>query len=246
MLGPDRSLLIIVPAYNEQDALRGTIQSIREIYPLTPILVIDDGSADATAQVARDCGVELLRLPHHLGLGGAVQTGYQFAFKHGFERVVRVDADGQHIPAEIPKMLEKMSAGDYDMVTGSRFLKKNSYQVQRLRRLGGLVFAYILMPVLGRRLSDPTSGFIAVNRRALEVFSHSYPLEYPEIEALVVLKRKALRFHETPVKMRPRQAGRSTITSWTSIRYMIHVLFGVFVNVIKYESRFHTKPRSVD
>ena len=244
MLGPDRSLLIIVPAYNEQDALTGTLQSIREIYPQVPIVVIDDGSADGTSRVATECGAELLRLPHHLGLGGAVQTGYRFAFEHGFDRVVRIDADGQHIPAEIPRLLDEMAAGDYDMVTGSRFLRENGYQVQYLRRLGGLIFALILVPVLGRRLTDPTSGFIAVSRRALEVFSRSFPLEYPEIEALVVVKRKALRFCEVPVKMRKRQAGRSTIGSWTSIVYMIRVLLGVFVNVIRYESRFHTVRRS--
>ncbi len=244
MLDADRSLLVIVPAYNEQDALGGTLRSIREMYPHTPVAVIDDGSTDGTAQEALDCGAELLRLPHHLGLGGAVQTGYRFAFQNGFERVVRVDADGQHLPVEIPKLLERMSAGDYDMVTGSRFLEKNGYPVQRLRWIGGLIFAWILTPVLGRRLSDPTSGFIVVNRRMLEVFSSSFPLEYPEIEVLVVLKRKALRFCEVAVKMLPRQAGRSTIGSWTSIGYMIRVLFGVFVNVIKYERRFHIKQRS--
>ena len=243
MLGPDRSLLVIVPAYNEQEALPGTLRSIHEIYPSTPIAVIDDGSIDGTARIAHACGAEVLRLPHHLGLGGAVQTGYRFAFEHGFERVARVDADGQHIPAEIPMLLEKMAEGDYDMVTGSRFLNNSSYKVQYLRRFGGLIFSWILIPVLGRRLSDPTSGFIAVNRRALEVFSRSFPLEYPEIEALVVLKRKALRFCEVPVHMRARQAGSSTIGSWTSILYMIRVLLGVFVNVIKYESRFHTVRR---
>ena len=244
MLGADKSLLIIVPAYNEQDALGATLRSIREVYPRVPVVVIDDGSTDATAQVALDCGVELLRLPYHLGLGGAVQTGYRFAFQHGFERVVRVDADGQHLPAEIPKMLEEMTQGDCDMVTGSRFLENNGYPTRYLRRAGGVIFAWILIPVLGRRLSDPTSGFIAVNRRTLEVFSHSYPLEYPEIEALVVLMRKALRFREVAVKMRQRQAGRSTIGRWTSLRYMIQVFSGVFVNVIRYERRFHTRRRS--
>ncbi len=118
MLGPDRSLLVIVPAYNEQDALPGTLRSIREVYPKTPVAVIDDGSTDGTAGVAVACGAELLSLPHHLGLGGAVQTGYRFAFEHGFEPVARVDADGQHVPAEIPMLLEKMTDGDFDMVTG--------------------------------------------------------------------------------------------------------------------------------
>ena len=243
MFGPDRSLLILIPAYNEEEALAVTVLSVRRVFPEVPILVVDDGSVDSTARIARDAKVELLRLPHHLGLGGAVQVGYRFAFEHGFERVVRVDADGQHIPTEIPKLLEKMSDGDYDMVTGSRFLEPNGYQIQILRRFGGMVFSLILIPFLGTRLSDPTSGFIAVNRKALEVFSRSFPLEYPEIEALVVLKRKAMRFCEVPAKMRRRQGGRSTIGTWTSISYMMHVLLGVFVNVIKYESRYHTGNR---
>jgi glycosyltransferase involved in cell wall biosynthesis len=185
----------------------------------------------------------VLRLPHHLGLGGAVQTGYRFAFEHGFERVVRVDGDGQHNAADIPSLLRALDEGDYDLVAGSRFIGDNHYDIQYTRRLGGLIFSWILYPILGQRITDPTSGFIAVNRRALEVFSRSFPLEYPEIEALVVLKRKAFRFREVPAKMFPRRAGRSTIDSWTAIYYMVRVLLGVFVNVIKYDPKFHTGRR---
>ncbi len=208
-----------------------------------PILVVDDGSWDGTANVAAAYGAEVLQLPHHLGLGGAVQMGYRFAFEHGFERVVRVDGDGQHVAEDIPALIERLDAGGYDMVTGSRFLEENDYPVQALRRFGGLVFSAVLRPILGQRITDPTSGFIAVNRSALEVFSRSFPLEYPEIEALVVLKRKALRFCEVPARMRPRIAGVSTIGRWKAVYYMVRVLLGVFVNVIKYERRFHQGTR---
>jgi glycosyltransferase involved in cell wall biosynthesis len=235
--------MVIIPAYNEEGSVGEVVRSVRRILPQAPIVVIDDGSVDGTAQVVRQAGAELLRLPHHLGLGGAVQTGYRFAFEHGYECVVRVDSDGQHNPEDIPALIEKLHADGYDMVTGSRFLKRNGYPIQPLRRLGGLLFSVILYPILGKRITDPTSGFAAVSRRALEVFSRSFPLEYPEIEALVVLQRKALRFCEVPVRMFPRRAGRSTIGSLQAIYYMFRVLLGVMVNVLKYERRFHTGAR---
>ncbi len=213
------SLLVIVPAYNEEGAISGVIRSVREVLPGVRIIVIDDGSWDNTARVAERGGADVFRLPHHLGLGGAVPTGYRFAFEHDYQRVVRVDGDGQHNPADIRKLLEAMDQGDYDMVTGSRFLVPNGYPTRTMRRFGSLLFSWILRPILGKRMTDPTSGFVAVNRKALEVFSLSFPLEYPEIEALVVLKRKELRFSEVPTNMLPRRSGQSTINGWTAVYY---------------------------
>ncbi len=234
--------MVIIPAYNEEGSVGHVVRAVRQVLPDAPVVVVDDGSADATAKAAREAGAELLRLPHHLGLGGAVQTGYRFAFEHEYDCVVRVDSDGQHNAEDIPALLAKLHSDGFDMVTGSRFLKHNGYQIQPLRRFGGLLFSLVLYPVLGKRITDPTSGFAAVNRRALEVFSRSFPLEYPEIEALVVLQRKRLRFCEVPVKMFPRRAGRSTIGSAQAIYYMFRVLLGVLMNVIKYERRFHSAP----
>ena len=243
MISNDQSVLVIVPAYNEEGAVGHVVKSVLEVLGDTPIAVIDDGSQDGTSQAAAAAGADVFRLPHHLGLGGAVQTGYRFAFEHGFERVVRVDGDGQHDPSDIPTLLKAMDEGGYDVVTGSRYLSPNDYPIQPLRRFGAQIFSWVLYPILGRRITDPTSGFVAVNRRALEVFSRSFPLEYPEIEALVVLKRKALSFREVPIKMFPRYSGRSTINTRTAIYYMVRVLLGVFVNVIKYERRYHTGQR---
>ena len=237
------SLLVIVPAYNEAGAVDGVVESVRGVLPGVRIIVIDDGSWDDTARVAEQGGADVFRLPHHLGLGGAVQTGYRYAFEHDYQRVVRVDGDGQHDPADIKKLLKAMDEGDYDMVSGSRFLTPNGYPTGTMRRFGSLIFSWILWPILGKRMTDPTSGFVAVSRRALEAFSGSFPLEYPEIEALVVLKRKALRFSEVLTKMFPRRSGQSTINSWTAAYYMVRVLLGVVVNVIKYESRYHTGTR---
>ncbi len=236
--------LVLIPAYNEEASVAAVVEAVRSILPASPVVVVDDGSWDRTAPHARDAGAEVLRLPHHLGLGGAVQMGYRFAFEKGYDQVVRIDADGQHDPKEIPSLLSTMAAGDYDVVTGSRFLRPNGYEIHIIRRLGGLIFSWLLYPILKQRITDPTSGFIAVNRRALEVCSLSFPLEYPEIETLVVLKRNALRFCEVPTKMFPRQAGTSSITAWNAVYYMVRVLLGVFVNVIKYERRFHVRRNS--
>lgn len=240
------SLLILIPAYNEELCVDRVIASVNAVYPDAPVVVLDDGSWDATANVARAAGAEVLQLPHHLGLGGAVQMGYRFAYERGFERVVRVDGDGQHVAADIPKLLEVMAEGDYDMVTGSRFLEPTDYDAPAMRRFGSRVFSWVLRPILGQRITDPTSGFVAVNRRALEVFSRSFPLEYPEIEALVVLRRKQMRHREVSVRMQPRLAGRSTIDNWKAVYYMVRVLLGVAANVIRYDRRFHLRERPAE
>ncbi len=236
MNSPD-SVLVIVPAFNEEGAIADVVRSIRECVPGVPVLVIDDCSVDGTLAIARRSGAEILPLPHHLGLGGCVQAGYKLAYELGFEYVVRVDGDGQHDPRDIPRVLERLKLSGCEMVIGSRFVNENGSRTALLRSLGIRLFRVLLRPILGRAVHDPTSGFVGVNRRALEVFSRSFPLEYPEIETLVVLQRKAFRFEEIPCKMRPRTAGRSSITAAKSIYYIFHVLMGVFVNILKYDTR---------
>jgi glycosyltransferase involved in cell wall biosynthesis len=176
-------------------------------------------------------------LPHHLGLGGCVQAGYKLAHELGFEYVIRVDGDGQHDARDIPRILEKLKSSGCEMVIGSRFVVENGIHTSLLRTLGIAFFGAVLRPILGKPVHDPTSGFVGVNRAALGVFSRSFPLEYPEIEALVVLQRKRFRFEEVPCKMRPRTTGRSSITPAKSLYYIAHVLLGVFVNVLKSGAR---------
>jgi glycosyltransferase involved in cell wall biosynthesis len=179
----------------------------------------------------------VLSVPHHLGLGGCVQAGYRLAFELGYDYVIRVDGDGQHDPLEIPKVLEALEREKCEMAIGSRFLNGSGGETSLVRRIGILFFRAVLRPILGRPVRDPTSGFVGVNRTALALFSRSFPLEYPEIEALVVLQRKRFRFVEVPCRMRPRRAGRSTITAMKSLYYIAHVLLGVLVNVLKFEGR---------
>ena len=230
------SLLILIPCFNEEGAVGGVVRDVRAALPGVPILVVDDASGDDTVAVARAAGADVLPLPHHLGLGGAVQAGYKLAFELGFAYVIRVDGDGQHSADDIPRLLEVLRTSGAQMVIGSRYLAADRY-TSFGRRVGISLFRAILRPILGRGVSDPTSGFVGVNRQALALFARSFPLEYPEIEALVVLQRRSFRFAEVPCSVRPRQTGRSSITAVKSFYYVIHVLLGVFVNILKMDGR---------
>jgi glycosyltransferase involved in cell wall biosynthesis len=232
---PSESLLVLVPAYNEEGAVGDVVREVRHTMPGVRVLVVDDCSTDATPRVAALAGAEVLPLPCHLGLGGCVQAGYKLAFELGFEYVIRVDGDGQHDPAGIPRILDVLKTSGCQMVIGSRYLEGEGDYTSLSRRAGIVLFRLVLRPILGKWVHDPTSGFVGVNRQALAVFSRSFPLEYPEIETLVVLQRRRFRFEEVPCRARPRRAGRSTITALKSIYYIIHVLLGVFVNILKYE-----------
>jgi len=233
------SLLVIVPAYNEQGAVGEVVREVARHVPGVPVLVIDDCSKDSTVAVARAAGASILPLPHHLGLGGAVQAGYKLAFELGFEYVIRVDGDGQHDARDIPRILDKLKESGAEMVIGARMdVEPDEWHTGRLRALGTRFFRMVLRPILGKSVHDPTSGFVGVNRRALSLFSSSFPLEYPEIEALVVLQRRRFRFEEVPCRMRPRKAGRSSITALKSLSYIAHVLLGVFVNILRYDGRW--------
>ncbi|MCC6861632.1 MAG: glycosyltransferase family 2 protein [Bryobacterales bacterium] len=231
------SLLIIVPAYNEEAAVGEVVRGIHRAMPGVRVLVIDDCSLDATIARAKAAGAGVLPLPHHLGLGGCVQAGYKLAYELGYDYVIRVDGDGQHDPEDIPRLFAELRDSGCEMVIGSRFADRNGVYTSLARSLGIRLFRLVLRPILGKAVHDPTSGFVGVNRRALQVFSKSFPLEYPEIEALVVLQRKRFRFEEIPCRMRPRTTGKSSITALKSVYYIFHVLMGVFVNVLKFEPR---------
>lgn len=229
--------LVLIPARNEEGAIGGVVDEVRSHCPQVPIVVVDDGSQDSTAAIAQLHGARVLRLPHQLGLGGGLQAGYRLAFELGYQYVVRIDGDGQHDPSYIPAMIDAVSKPGVHMAIGSRFVSSNGGYTSLVRGLGIRLFRTLLWPILGRPVRDPTSGYVAVNREALEVFSKSFPLEYPEIEALVVLRRRAFHFVEVPVSIRPRKTGRSTITAVKSVYYLVHVMLGVLVNILIFDRR---------
>ena len=226
--------LAVVPAYNEAATVAGVVQALLEARPDFHVLVIDDGSTDETSTLARAAGARVLRMPFNTGIGGAVQTGFTYALEHGYEYLVQVDGDGQHDPGQIRKLLDTMAADPtLDMVCGSRFLRRGQYPAPISRRAGIHVFATVLSVIVRQRVSDPTSGFRLYNRRAIELFAHDYPHDYPEVEAVLMLHHHRLRMAEVPVRMFARGGGQSSISSGKSVYYMIKVLLAIFVGLLR-------------
>jgi glycosyltransferase involved in cell wall biosynthesis len=186
-------------------------------------------------RVAERAGARVLRLPFNVGIGGAVQAGFAYARENGYRRMGQVDADGQHDPAELPRLQEALETDPtVDMVCGSRFLTKDyRYPAPISRRTGIHVFAYVLSRIVGQRVSDPTSGFRMYNRRAIELFARDYPHDYPEVEAVLMVHFHQLRMREVPVRMYKRGGGASSITSGKSILYMIKVLLAIAVGLVR-------------
>jgi glycosyltransferase involved in cell wall biosynthesis len=225
--------IAIVPALNEEASIGPVIDEIRAFDPGFDIVVVDDGSTDRTAGIAADRGAHVLRLPFNLGIGGAVQTGYQYAFEHGFDVAVQVDGDGQHDPAQLPLILGPLLDDRADVVVGSRFAGDGAYRSTRVRRIGIRIFARIVSAVVRQRVTDTTSGFRALNRRAIALFAADYPHDYPEVEATLMCVKHELRLEEVPVAMRERGGGRSSITAARSIYYMAKVLLAIFVGLFR-------------
>ena len=227
-----KKTLVIIPAYNEQAALPGLIDEVRKAAPGTDILVINDCSLDRTAKVARAQGVLVLDLPCNLGVGGAVQSGFRYAFSHGYSYIIRCDGDGQHPPSEIPKLLAAMRVGDVDLVIASRFLEndKDSYKSTTFRYAGIRGLAFVLSLICRARVTDPTSGFQMMNRPLISYFSRSYPLDYPEPESLALLRRQGYRFREVGARFRPRITGVSSIHSMGAFYYLLKVGLALLVD----------------
>jgi glycosyltransferase involved in cell wall biosynthesis len=223
----------IVPAHNEQASVAGVVREIRAVDPRFEVVVVDDGSTDATAQVAEAAGATVIRLPFNVGIGGAVQTGYQYALEHGFELAIQVDGDGQHDPREIEQVVRPILEDRADLVVGTRFVKGGGYRGTRLRRVGIRLFAAVVSMLVRQRVSDTTSGFRAVNRKALRLFAADYPHDYPEVESIVLLSRHRLRLLEVPVQMRVRETGNSSITALRAAYYMIKVLLALFIGLFR-------------
>jgi glycosyltransferase involved in cell wall biosynthesis len=227
--------LAVVPAYNEVETVGRVVRALRRDAPGWDVLVIDDGSTDQTGRCARRAGAEVVRLPFNLGIGGAMQAGFVYALEHAYELMVQVDADGQHIPREIAKLLAARDRHpEVDMVCGSRFLSDDHrYPAPISRRTGIHLFAFLLSHIVGQRVSDPTSGFRLYNRRAIELFARDYPHDYPEVEAVLMLHHHRLSMFEEPVQVFERGGGVSSISSGKSVYYMIKVLLAIGVGLVR-------------
>jgi glycosyltransferase involved in cell wall biosynthesis len=226
-------LLFIVPAYNERESLPSVVRDLRDHYPAAEIVVVNDGSTDGTGSIARFLGVTLLDLPFNLGIGGTVQTGLLFAAQEGYDIAVQFDGDGQHRADQIRQLLAALEEGQCDVVIGSRFLEPSDYHPPLLRRIGIAVFRTVNSLVLGRQITDNTSGFRAYNRAAIAFLARDYPHDYPEPESVITLCRSGFRVREVAVVMRERQGGRSSITFWRSIYYMCKVLLAIVIGATR-------------
>ncbi len=224
----------IVPAYNEARAIGGVVDEIRATSDRFDIVVVDDGSHDGTAVIARAHGAAVVTLPYNIGIGGAVQTGFKYALERGYETAVRLDGDGQHDPGELQKLLGPLESREADIVTGSRFIDSTGeYRPPLARRIGIIWFARIVSLLTRQRVTDPTSGFQALNSHGIALFARDYPNDYPEVEAVVLVSKHRLRLVEVPVRMREREHGQSSITFLRSVYYMFKVTLALSVAMLR-------------
>jgi glycosyltransferase involved in cell wall biosynthesis len=223
----------IVPAYNEEASIARVVGELLAYDPGLRVVVVDDGSTDRTAEVARASGAKVISLPFNLGIGGAVQTGFRYAWEQGFDVAVRADGDGQHDPAELDAILRPVLADEADVAVGSRFIGGDGYRSSRSRRTGIRLLAWIVSGLTRQRITDPTSGFQAANRLGIRLFAADYPHDYPEAEATVMVFKHRLRLQEVPVTMRARESGRSSITTIHSVYYMVKVVLAIFVALFR-------------
>jgi glycosyltransferase involved in cell wall biosynthesis len=226
-------ILIIVPAYNEQGNILKVIRDIRESIADSDILVINDCSRDSTSSIAKAAGVKVVDLPYNLGIGGAVQTGFKYAYAKGYEYAVQIDGDGQHSPNQVDKLLNEMIRTNSDMVIGSRFLDIQSFRTTRTRRFGIKVFEVLFRLLIHTKVTDSTSGFRLYNKKSIALLSKHYPDDYPEPDAIILLKKHGLRFCEIGVEMRHREHGASSITLIKSPYYMVKVILSIFFSYVR-------------
>lgn len=222
------SVLVIIPAYNEEANILRTVQSVMRFG--YDYLVVNDGSTDKTLQICIENHLNVLDLPQNLGIGGAVQAGHKYARQFSYDIDVQVDGDGQHDPKYIGTLIEEIQAGS-DIVVGSRFLIPTAgFQSSFLRRIGITWFSNVIRLVSRRRITDPTSGFRACNKKAIELFCNKYPSDYPEPDSIVYALAQGLDVTEVSVVMRERQGGTSSISGLSSVYYMIKVTLAIFIS----------------
>jgi glycosyltransferase involved in cell wall biosynthesis len=224
-----KNTLVIVPAFNEEKSVAKVVERIQRECPFADVLVVNDCSTDRTEEVLRVNKINHIQLTVNLGIGGAMQTGYIYAFKNGYEFAVQIDGDGQHEPAEVSKLFRAMETEGADLVIGSRFVTKTGFNQSFMRKIGINIFKLVTTVLTGQSVADATSGFRLANRKVITVFSKYYPTDYPEPEVLVYLDKFGFKVKEVAVKMNNRETGKSSITPLKSAYYMAKVVMSMLV-----------------
>ncbi len=225
--------LVIIPAYNEEKSILRTVQDIREHAPDFDYVVVNDCSTDDTLAICRREHIRVLALPVNLGIGGAVQTGYLYAMKNGYDYAVQFDGDGQHDAAFLHAMRDKMEAEGVNMMIGSRFIEGEGFQSSAVRRFGIRFFTGLIRLLTGKTVTDPTSGMRMADKKVIAMFADCYPKDYPEPESLVACLQAGMKVSEYPVIMRERMGGVSSISPMRSVYYMIKVTLAILVEFFR-------------
>ena len=246
---PHPKSLAIIPAYNECEMIGTVISKIRTAAEDLEILVIDDGSTDKTAQCAKAVGAKVVRLSSNMGYGVALQTGFKYAYERGYDVLVQLDGDGQHDPAYIPDMLKVVVSGEADLVLGSRFLNKTApdgspmvqYKTGQARKLGILLFSFLTSKLIGFKVTDPTSGYLAFNKRVMAFFTQDFfPCDFPDADVLVMLHRAGFKIKEFPMIMSKRENGKSMHDGIKPVYYVFKMLLSMFMTLLR------NKPKPMD
>lgn len=232
-------ILIIIPAYNEEKNIANVIQSLKDADKTYECLVVNDGSKDSTQQKAEESGLAtVIQLPANLGIGGAVQTGFKYAFYNNFDYAIQFDGDGQHLASEIPKILSPLQDNDWDVCIGSRFVEKTmGFQSTFMRRIGIRIFEWMSGVLIGKKITDSTSGFRAYNKQAIAFLATNYPTDYPEPETVILLGKNDFRIREVSVEMIERQGGESSISGLKSAHYMVKVILAMLMTAQRQKIR---------
>lgn len=225
--------LVIIPAYNESESIKSTVEDIINNAPDFDYIVINDCSTDNTAQICKENNFNYISNPVNLGIGNTVQTGYIYAYRRGYDIVVQVDGDGQHDTKYLHEMTEHLINNELDMVIGSRFINKEGFQSSAARRFGINYFTVLIKLCTGKKITDPTSGLRMVGRRVIERFAKEYPKDYPEPETVAAILKNGYKVEEIPVIMRERQGGVSSISMKKSVYYMIKVTLAILVDTLR-------------
>ena len=232
-------VLLIIPAYNEQENIKDTVKKIEEFSNELDYIVINDGSTDNTEKILQKNHIHHIKLVNNLGIGGAVQTGYKYAYENGYDIAIQFDGDGQHDVNYIPQICEPLINGQADMCIGTRYLDKSESKFQStfMRRLGANIISFFIKICTGKKITDPTSGFRAVNKTVIEEFAKQYPTEYPEPESTVSLLVNGYKVQEVPVSMNERTGGVSSIRLFKTIDYMAKVVLAIIIDSISFRKR---------